>query len=483
MRVWVENKWDVLRTNFWVLPGMMALLSIAACLFLLRLDAELSYPLSWLTVGSLDSARALLAAMIGAVMTALSVVFSITIVALTLAASQLGPRLLRNFMRDPSNQRVLGVFVATLTYCLTALFAVGGANPSIGLPNVTVLGAFALTLCSIAALVFFIHHIAQSIQAPNVVLAVSRELDDLIERMYPEKAKEGHEGVEDDGDEVLGEARVVPAERSDYIQAIDIPMLMNTARDQSVILQTLRHPGDFVIEGEPLANVYSAEEVTGPLANRIRSTFIMGGDRTSAFPIELMRGPLAGRIRSLIIMGGGRTATQDIEFLIMQLVEMATRALSPGINDPITAGNCIERLGAALCRIQGRHIPLARHYDEDGQLRLITDRVTFARLCDVAFDQIRQYGGGSASVLIRLLEILDVMAHQARTEEQRRAVWRHANMAHRAAAELPEPLDRSRASERHKAIEHCLQPKPSLPRDEPAPGQAEAAPDAAEADA
>jgi uncharacterized membrane protein len=191
MSTWVQNKWDLLKANFLFVPVAMSLALVAACLILSTLDARLDIPaggpLAWLRGGDPEGVRSLLIALVGSLMTALSIVFSVTIVALTLAATQFGPRLLRSFMRDRSNQVVLGVFISTFLYCLLALRMVGRAEAPEQLPHLTVLGGFVLACIAFAVLIYFIHHMAQSMQAPRVVTAVAAELNHIIELTFREK--------------------------------------------------------------------------------------------------------------------------------------------------------------------------------------------------------------------------------------------------------------------------------------------------------
>ena len=457
MKTWFENKWDLFRTNFLFLPLLMSGASVVFFLGLTVLDSHVDLPASgparWLRAGSAAGVRALLTAMVGALVTALSVVFSITIVALTLAASQLGPRLLRNFMRDRGNQVILGVFVSTFLYCLLALRLVGRTDAPDQLPHITVLGAFVLACAAFGVLIYFIHHVARSIQAPSVITSVCAELESEIERIFPEPSEDDDTAPEPPSEKEFPPRQgLVTSDWDGYLQAIDVDGLIEVACRADVILRVLRRPGHFLVRGEPLVEVHSATEVEEEMdytAQAIRRSLVWGQLRSTS-PVRKALPPQT--IRRSLILGKRRTATQDIEFVMLQLVEIAVRALSPGINDPITAMTCIDRLSAVFCRIARRRMPRAHHYDETGNLRLILNNTDFEGLCNAAFDQIRQHARSDAAVLIRLLEGLHRIAKQARTDNQRAAIWRQAEMVHRAAMELPEPLDRQSAKERFLAI-------------------------------
>lgn len=447
MNTWLENKWDALRTNFWFLPGVMAVLAVAVCLAFLQIDRAIGDRFPLLSAGSVEGVRTLLGVLIGAMVTAVSIVFSTTVVVLTLAASQLGPRLLRTYVRDRSNQALIGVFIATLFYSLTAMFVVGRMAPAGNLPNLTVLGAFALTCASLIVLIYFIHHVAQSIQAPNVILAVSAELNELIDRTYTETLPDGAaEPLDKNVEERLPEHPVsVPAKSSGYLQAIDTDGLMRLADEQDMVVRTLHRPGHFVMEKDVLADIYSSEEVEEAVLERVRQMFSWKTEQK--LQVAAHRG-----IQSKFIMGYRRTPTQDVEFVMMELVEIALRALSPGINDPFTAMTCIDRLAEALRRLARRSIPPAYRYEQGGRLRLIVDHTSFEGLCNAAFHQIRQHAASNAAVLIRLLEDLRLVILETRTEEQKSVVWRHACMVRRAAERLPEPEDRKDVDERFRRL-------------------------------
>lgn len=185
---WFQNKWDSFRSNFWFLPALMSTGAMALCLVLLSIDRRIGFILPFTGAGSLNSMRSILAVLIGALVTTLSIAFSSTVVVLTLAASQLGPRLLRIYVRDKSHQVLIGIFSSAVFYNLTALFVVGRLDDSGGVPNLTILGAFGMTCAALFVLIYFIHHVARSIQAPNVILSVATELRALIRSTYPERS-------------------------------------------------------------------------------------------------------------------------------------------------------------------------------------------------------------------------------------------------------------------------------------------------------
>ncbi len=341
MKVWISARWEMLRESFWFVPSLTVAAAIVLSLLTIHLDrnaAERNWAavVGWTFARGPEGSRALLATVAGSMVTISSVTFSITIVALQLASSQFGPRLLRNFMRDRGNQIAIGTFIATFTYCILVLRTVNGTNSEQFVPHISVTVGLILALVSLAVLIYFIHHAAESIQAENVITAVSKELLSAIDRLYPDRIGEKPPASRTDppADGVVPEdfdswARAIPSPRSDYLQAIDGERLMQIARDNDLILKVPSRPGKFVVEGDALAKAWPVDRVSEKTANAIRGLFYFGTRRT---------------------------LVQDVEFGIDQLVEVAVRALSPGINDPFTAINCIDRLGAALCVVsEPRH--------------------------------------------------------------------------------------------------------------------------------
>jgi uncharacterized membrane protein len=365
------------------------------------------------------------------------VVFSITMVALTMASSQFGPRLLRNFMRDPGNQVVLGTFVATFLYCVLVLRTIRSGDDAPFVPYIAVTVAIALALASLGVLIYFIHHTSTAIQVSNIIARVSRELDATIERLFPPQgrpaapAPQRYGQTEELPAEFELQAAAVPASTSGYLQGIDSDTLLLVAQEYDCLLCVQTRPGSFIVQGGTLVLVWPGERLDEPLAECVQAAFILGSERTP---------------------------TQDVEFCIDQLVEIAIRALSPGINDPFTAITCVDRLGAALCRLAQRPIPSPYRYDEEQQLRIIARPVTFTGVIDAAVNQIRQYGCSSVAVTIRLLETLAVVAAYTHREEDRAALRRQAMMIERGSrAGVPEEWDRQAVQERYQEVIQALQ--------------------------
>lgn len=444
MRTKLIAVWDVLRGSLWFVPTLMMVMAMAASFGMLALDDALKHeqPGGFVLIyaGGAEGARAFLSAVAGSMITVAGVAFSITVVALTLASQQFGPRLLRNFMRDRGNQIVLGTFIATFIYCLLILRAVRGSDNGGFIPHFSVTLGLILAIASLGVLIYFIHHVTNSIRASCIVASVAEDLDGAIDRLFPSKVGSNqptpaHHPSARIPDDFHTQARRVRAVGSGYLQAIDTDVLMSLSVEHDLILNLPYRPGHFVPVDAPLLEAWPPEHLQAGGMEDMLAAFVLGDERT---------------------------LIQDIEFSINQLVEIAVRALSPGTNDPFTAMTSIDRLGAALSRLAGRNFPSCYRYDDKGRLRLITNPITLTGVVDAAFNQIRQYGKTSAAVTIRLLETIAMIAAHIQTQEARTALLRHAAMIHRAGREtLPEDLDQQSVDERYKkAVEKLSEAGP-----------------------
>ena len=379
-----------------------------------------------------EGARSVLSTIAGSMMTVAGVTFSITIVALNLASSQFGPRLLRNFMEDRSTQFVLGTFVSSFIYCLLVLRSVYTVGQNTFVPSFSVTFAVILAFLNVGVLIYFIHHIATSIQADHIIATVSRELHRSIRRIFADEIKEESGNIIGPIAELQKEniahfhTHSLPSHDNGYVQAINVASLLHTAMKNELLIHSTVRTGQFVVTGGTLAVVSSEEELADNLIGQITEAFIIGDQRTSK---------------------------QDPEFSIDQLVEVAVRALSPGINDPHTAIDCIDQLGSALCLLAGREMPGENRFDDEGKLRLVVKPFTFGGMLNASFDQIRQYGWKSVAVTIRLLEMLTMISGQTRRPAQRKALHRQANMILRTSREaLPEQNDRDDVLQRYQIL-------------------------------
>lgn len=434
----LSQVWDALRSSYWFVPTLMAGCAIALAFGMVTLDQSgKSGPieqLGWIYAGGPDGARTVLSTIAGSMITVAGTAFSIVIVALQLASSQFGPRLMRNFMQDRGNQVVLGTFIATFIYCLLVLRTVRGDNYGVFVPQIAVTVGILLAIASIGVLIYFIHHASVSIQVWNVIQEVSHDLNKSIDQLFPEQIGHGisqkRRWVEEIPVGFEQESASILATHSGYLQTINDKQLMKIARSHNLLLRLKYRPGKFIVQDTELAFVWPGERANQKLTKQINDAFVLGMQRTE---------------------------DQDVEFSIQQLVEIAVRALSPGINDPFTAIQCIDQLTAALCRISKRDFPSPYRYDQDNKLRVIANPVTFANLIDDAFNEIRIYGCSDVAVTKRVLESIALIASQTHNQQERSVLLHHANVIKRGSQEaLSQECDRNTIEERYLAAIKAL---------------------------
>jgi uncharacterized membrane protein len=424
--------WDKLRTSFWFIPSLMIAVAVISALILPTIDEQLvtsaDMTESIIYIGGASSARTLLSTVAGAMISIAGLTFSITVVALTLASSQLGPRLLNNFMRDRGNQVVLGTFVSLFIYCVLVLRTVRDAG---FVPHLAVTVAIVLTLISIGILIYFFHHIAVMLQAQTVITHIGQELETSIKRLFPKSATQNNYDyrLRDDADLPANfddESDTVSAHRSGYLQAINYDALVNIAIEHDAIFKCLYRAGDFIANGTVIMRVY---------------------------PDHILTDELEKAINQHLVLGVSRARLQDVEFAVAQLVEIAVRALSPGVNDPFTAIACLDQFSNTLSTLAESTITNGYYYDSSAKIRVISDRVSFVGIIDAAFNQIRQHAQTDVAVTIRMLEVIAVILAKTKTASQRAVLIKHAEMIKRGSDEaIHEPNDRADIQMRYDVI-------------------------------
>ncbi len=414
---------DALRTTFWVIP--LLLIAVAVLLFVATFEIDLAayhhhltLPV-WVRTGSADAGRQVLIAIAAAIITTIGVVFSITILALTLASQQFGPRMMRNFIRDLGNQMTLGVFVATFVYAVLGLGSITGLPGGDFVPHLTITVAEAFLLVDVAVLIYFIHHIAKSIQLPEVIAGIARDLDQAIEAEFPERwedtgAAAGGAEVRDLIEKLDTRGAAVTAKHSGYLQFVGYGQLIEIAETLDAVIRLAHRPGHFVIDRRTLATVWPAGAA----------------------------GQVEAALDEAHVTGPHRTLTQDPVFAIDQLVEIAIRALSPAVNDTFTALTCIDWISAGLATISDRRLEEGVYRGRSGKIRLIELDPSYDRMVNRAFDKVRQAGSGMTAVVIRLLDALAHIIERTVQPSQRVTLLRQAEMVMRGAeADIREPND------------------------------------------
>ena len=417
----LHHWWQESRSSFWFVPTMVVLDAVVLAIVLITVDATVDLPVieRWpLLFGSgAAGARGLLTAVAGSMITVAGVVFSITLVALSLTSSQYTSRVIRTFMRDRVTQVVLGVFVGIFAYCLVVLRTIRGGDEGAFVPALAMLTALILAFVGIAYLIYFIHHISVSIQASSIIAATAEETIAAMDHLFPQELGEN------DRNSILWTSladqiwSAIPARKTGYIEGIDTGALLDVAREHGTILRMEHGIGEFIIEGAPLLSVMGPSSVDNEITAKLNAAYSVSRQRT---------------------------VETDAAFGIRQIVDIAMKALSPGINDTTTAVMCIDYLAAIMVRLATRKFAPSHCLDQ-GKLRLIIRGPSFEGLLAEAFDQIRQNGAGNVAIMVRMLGALQTIAGQTADPGRRRAIGERMQwIAELAERTIGSPYDRAR---------------------------------------
>lgn len=390
MNTRIRQGLEQLRDSFWLVPAVMVMLGIGLALGLLTVDRHGWVPVSvggssWLYNGGGTGARTLLGAIASSTIGVAGTVFSITIAALSLAAGQMGPRLLRNFTRDRGNQFTLGAFLGTFSYALMVLRSVRTQQEGAFTPHVALSFGMLLAFGCVATLVYFVGHMASRINVDTVIDLVSADVAEAFDAWVVEET-----ALAPAEDRAWDAATPVVDSRSGYLQRLDASRLADWAAEHGTALRLLVRRGDYIAPGAPIALI--------------------------TVPAE----GAAEAIAQATALGASRGSRGDPEQTVRQLVEVAVRALSPGINDPHTAMSVLDRLGAALCGLAGKHLPTGMHH-RGGRIVLWVPVASYQSLCAVMFHMIRQHSCGNAALLIKLADVLTAVL-SAEPDPARQAV-------------------------------------------------------------
>ena len=467
------------RNSYWFVPAVMTAGAFMLGFLMPVLDAWAGDgwvgAIPFLTLLSVDGARAMLTTIAGSIIGVAGVTFSIAIAAVSFASGNYGPRLIGNFMRDRGNQFTLGTFVAAFVYCVVVLRAIhagtdaaAGESAAAFVPQGSIMLAMALMLLSIAVLIFFIHHVPESINIMNIAARIGRDLKTSVHTLFPDVKDEAartdepeREDAPDDereptdaDDPVMRErgyhaedALAVRADSAGYLQQFDLDHLDSVAEGDRLVVRVLVRPGSFVTTQDPVMLAWRERGAEG---------VELGDDQRDA-------------LLGCFTIGSERTNFQDILFLVDELVEIAARALSPGVNDPFTANACFDWLRAGLIEFV-RRAP-DREFETNGNERVVVFPVSFARVLSAVMDQSRQYLASDRNATLHALSTLAEVGHACRFPEQRETVLEQMDKLCAAARsalgdgatdEVNERLRRARkrASEGQSPAKQAMEPRP-----------------------
>jgi uncharacterized membrane protein len=402
--------WSDLRASLWFVPGLMILISIALALAIVEIDSRSEqdwlddYPLAF-GLGA-DGARGMLTAIASSMLTVAALTFSLTLNAVSQASGQFTPRIFRNFMRDRANQFVLGYFVSVFAFCLLVLRTIRGADELKFVPSLAVMTGLLLAIGGILVLIFFIHHIAASLQITTILDNITEETKNAVEKLFPEELGDDATAEEKyEARDMLQEKlwKKVPASEGGYVQHVDTDGLLQFAVDNEVLIQMCRGIGEYVGRGSSLAEI-------APVTNT----------RTvNAEHLDF--------VNELFSIGRFRTIEQDVGYGIRQIVDIALKALSPGINDTTTAVNCIDKLSEIVGEIARRRLPEKTRATHN--IPLVTVKAPdFEDYVETAFDQIRISGKGNQAIFERLLSALTFIGECTTAKDRRTILKRQVEL-------------------------------------------------------
>lgn len=428
MRARIQTWWFTITQSLWFVPTVMTGGAVVLAIITPWIDqtvlSDSRSDIGWLFGGGTEGARGVLQAISGTMITVTALVFSLTVVALQLASSQLSPRILHTFMTDRATQVVMGSFIGTFTYALLVLRVVRAPLEESGgfVPSLSVTVAIVLAVGCVGLLIFFVNHVTNAMRASVVINRAASAARGLIDQIYPDDVDEA---TERDSPVAIPfqPAAVVRAEGSGYLQRVDIDALGRLAEQDELMIRPEPEVGSFVLPGAILATVWPAEAVDDDVDRAIRGAFGLGVERT---------------------------LQADVAFGLQQLSDIAVKALSPGINDPTTARICIDRLSELLVLLGGRAPADRVLHGEDGQTLVVLSPPSFADLVNEAFSEIRHYGSNDPVVAAYVVAMLGRIAELV-PDERRQPLVEQAELLLRSmrsnSMEAPEREEVERAAD------------------------------------
>ncbi|MGB6249553.1 MAG: DUF2254 domain-containing protein [Terriglobales bacterium] len=451
LRLMLRHAMYNLRGGFLIRPLTIALTLGCVGAILSWLEEEFPVTSAWVPTVLFPShadpqvAQVILAGIAASIMTVVSIVFAILLMTLTLASMQFSPRIIVSFSRDRVTQWTLGIFLGTFLYCMAALPA-ARSLPHPFAPVATVLGAMVLAVVCVGLLLFFIHHISQAISVNHIVDRIAEETEAMIDDLMPWPHLLDHHVKDSEPLRPNASEVAVLSHDSGYIRFVDTRRLVSTAKHSHVTIRVLRRVGHFVPAGIPLMMVSKGNRLSPEATAELLDAFDFGPTRT---------------------------LQQDVEFGVLQIVDVALKAISPAVNDPTTAINCIDQLSRILIRFASREPPEELLYDPPGIVRASIGWMRFERLLEAAFEQIRMYSKNDVAVSLRMLRALGDIAAATPDPEFRRVLVEQgtrtvAGCAERLGEEeLRELRARQAALESLTALNRVIGPSESYTSDEP----------------
>lgn len=362
---------DCLRSSLWFLPALAISAAVVLAVSTTTVDRHTALTLPVGLVVDAESARGFLSLISSWMLTFIGLAFTTTIVVLQLASAQLSPRVLGTLMRDRYSQAALAIFIGTFAYSFMVLREVRSRGGDEFVPAVSLAVAFTLVLISLGVFIRYVNHVAQSIRAGSVITTVATATRQEFDAHFPRRER----NVRSDR---WSPYRTIPAPVGGLLRSFDRDGLVGLARRWDLVFEIVPEVGGFVPRGAPLVRVL--------------------GDSDSLDESDVL---------SQIRLGRERSMQQDPTFGFRQLVDIAERALSPGVNDPTTAVQVINQLHDLLRDLLSRQIPDGSHTDREGDIRLVVPTPSWVDFLRLAVEEIRHYGADSIQVSRSLAAMLE----------------------------------------------------------------------------
>ncbi|WGH75137.1 DUF2254 domain-containing protein [Tenacibaculum tangerinum] len=403
----IKYLYEKLASSFWFLPSAILVINILLALLFIYLDKRAPIEpegfLNLIFSKNPESGRNVLSIIAGSMAGIAGTVFSITLVILQLATSQLGPRLLKNFMYERINQVVLGQYIGLFLYCLIVINSVRDSDSYSFIPNLSIIAAIVFAIFNVFILIFYIHSVSVSIQPSKVIHQLGKNLKQKSDELYPDLNLDIEKTYLENIKKQQYNSHVVNASKSGYIQFFDLEALMKYSEENNCIIKVLEKPGAFIIKNQAIFEILKEEKIA-----------------TESSEID--------KLHAYYQVFRSKSIFQDTEFAIQQIVEIASRALSPGINDPHTAIICIDQLTSSLNMLAKSKTPKQYLTNDPNKIRLIIPSTNFKGFLRASFDEIRQFGAQTPSVIIRLMESIKKLIQTSDSEKNKEILKAYATL-------------------------------------------------------
>lgn len=387
-----------LRGALWPVPCLGVVLAIGLGVLLPAVDGRLEsgdHPLTFVFGGGAAAARDLLAAIAGSLISVTGLTFSLTVIALQLASSQYSPRLLQTFVSDRVVQLTLAQLVLTFVYALTVLRTVrtesATDDDSAFVPRLSITVAYLLTLGSVLALVFFLGHLAQALRVETMLRDVHDEGTRTIAQELDRGGGEENSAPLGMGALAAGPAVPLTARSSGFLVGVDEDAAASAARRAGVVVRLSARTGDAVVIGTPMAHAWATDSPGGVHTDELEEAL----DDAVRLDFE-------------------RSADRDVAYGLRKIIDIAVRALSPGINDPTTAVHALSHASALLGELAVRPVEDRVIRDGEGAVRVVLPAWELPALVHLVLEEPVQFAEGQPAVLRRLAGLLREFAWRAR---------------------------------------------------------------------